>query len=99
VFNSALMRVATINNIPVESQRVTGSSMRQRLGSVADVISGTASHWLHGSIASRMRFLSDLSADPARTVAFDRSMRWLLAVLLGAFVTSVAIAVVMLRDP
>jgi hypothetical protein len=33
-----------------------------------------ARSWCHGSIAKRMQFLVDLSADPARTARFDRFM-------------------------
>ena len=33
-----------------------------------------ARSWCHGSIAKRMRFLENLSGDPARTRRFDRFM-------------------------
>jgi STE24 endopeptidase len=61
IFQSALHRVAVINNIPV-----------------------AARSWCHGSIASRMDYLENLSQNPQRTWAFDRLMsRLYLAMILG----------------
>lgn len=42
--------------------------------------------WCHGSIATRMQYLRELSADPARTARFDRFMLFLYgALVFGLF--------------
>lgn len=63
VFNSALRRVATVNNLPIKARS-----------------------WCHGSIAKRMQYLQDLSADPALTRAFDKGMGRLYAAMVLAVV-------------
>jgi STE24 endopeptidase len=45
-----------------------------------------ARSWCHGSIATRMRALENMSADPGRTSRFDRVMRRLYVALLAALV-------------
>ena len=45
-----------------------------------------AREWLHGSIASRMRYLRELAADAGRTRRFDKSMRRLYWSLLAVLV-------------
>lgn len=45
--------------------------------------------WLHGSIASRMRFIKSIATDPARTRAFDRAMMNVYLLLLLAFCASI----------
>jgi STE24 endopeptidase len=45
-----------------------------------------ARSWCHGSIATRMQYLRELSADPARTARFDRFMLFLYgALVFGLF--------------
>lgn len=45
-----------------------------------------ARSWCHGSIAARMQYLRELSADPARTARFDRFMLFLYgALVFGLF--------------
>ena len=45
-----------------------------------------ARSWCHGSIATRMQYLRDLSTDPARTQRFDRFMLFLYgALIFGLF--------------
>jgi len=45
-----------------------------------------ARSWCHGSIAKRMQYLRELSADPARTARFDRFMLFLYgALVFGLF--------------
>lgn len=96
VFNSALRRVAVINNMPIEPRRRDAGTLPERLAGAADQLGAAAGNWLHGSIGARMRFLSELAIDPARTLSFDRSMRNLLWTLLGALLISVAVAITML---
>ena len=45
-----------------------------------------AREWLHGSIASRMRYLRELAADAGRTHRFDKYMRRLYWALLAVLV-------------
>jgi STE24 endopeptidase len=65
IFNSALRRVAIVNNIPLK-----------------------AKDWFHPSIASRMQYLDEMSADPAKTRRFDRYMSHLYTTLLLALIVS-----------
>jgi STE24 endopeptidase len=53
-----------------------------------------ARSWCHGSIAKRMKYLEDLSADPSHTTRFDRFMGKLYATLVFALVVCGAWAVV-----
>jgi STE24 endopeptidase len=65
VFNSALKRVAVVNNIPMKAR-----------------------DWFHPSIVNRMKYLDELSADPAKTKRFDRYMSHLYTTLLLALIVS-----------
>ena len=49
-----------------------------------------ARSWCHGSIATRMKYLSDLSADPAHTERFDRFMLFLYGALVFALFAGAA---------
>jgi STE24 endopeptidase len=49
-----------------------------------------ARSWCHGSIANRMQYLHDLSADPTRTKRFDRLMLFLYAAMVFALFAGVA---------
>lgn len=46
-----------------------------------------AGEWLHGSIANRMRYLHELSADADRTARFDKYMRRLYWAIVAVVVT------------
>ena len=69
VFVSALLRVASVNNIPVRARS-----------------------WCHGSNGSRMDYLREISADPARTQRFDDAMWRLYATLVLALILSAGAA-------
>ncbi len=74
VFNSALLRVAEVNNIPTEARgRFTGS-LRHRLAFLTEWVSTLAASWLHGTMASRVRYISRISTDANLTRRFDRQM-------------------------
>ena len=47
-----------------------------------------ARSWCHGSIATRMEYLTSLSVDPQRTDRFDRFMFWMYATMIGALIAS-----------
>lgn len=51
-------------------------------------ISITANEWLHGSLASRMAFLRQISDDPVRTWRFDRLMRHLRWVIVAVLIVT-----------
>jgi hypothetical protein len=53
-----------------------------------------ARSWCHGSIAKRMKYLEELSADPSHTTRFDRFMGKLYVALVLALVVCGAWAVV-----
>lgn len=76
-FNSALLRVSDVNNIPPEIRGRFAGSLRQRIGFVFEWIGSLAGSWLHGTMGSRMRFINNLSSDPKLTDRFDRQMVWL----------------------
>src|SRR5204863_1467584 len=56
-----------------------------------------ARNFSHGSIAARMKYLHDLSADPARTGQFDRMMLAIYATLIAAPVLCGAAAAVVFQ--
>ena len=92
VFASALQRVALINNMPIEPQgRWEGGPVR-RLGWLLERAGGVMDNWLHGSIATRMRTLHRMSADPAHTRHFDKRMARLYVALLVLLLVSGALA-------
>jgi STE24 endopeptidase len=94
VFNSALLRVAAVNNIPTSPPRPTppGGTLRQRMTGAIDQLAGVAGNWLHGSIPSRIDYLTHLSSDPSRTARFDRKMLGVYLTLMAALVASAALA-------
>jgi len=49
-----------------------------------------ARSWCHGSIATRMRYLRELSADPVRTQRFDRFMQFLYGAMVFALFAGAA---------
>ena len=55
---------------------------------VINNISITANEWLHGSLASRMAFLRQISDEPQRTWNFDRLMRHLRWVILAVLIVT-----------
>ena len=59
--------------------------MLQRVARINN-IPVAAREWLHGSIASRMRYLRELAADAGRTHRFDKYMRRLYWSLLAVLV-------------
>jgi Zn-dependent protease with chaperone function len=96
IFNSALQRVAIVNNISIRPRQRRAENLRQRLLGSFDWMLALANNWLHGSVASRMDYLQHLSSDPRRTSRFDRRMRGVYLTLMTALVIS-ATAVWMLR--
>jgi STE24 endopeptidase len=73
------------------------ASALQRVAIVNNIPIG-ARNFSHGSIAARMKYLHDLSADPARTGQFDRTMLGIYALLIGALLTCGAAAAVVLQQ-
>jgi STE24 endopeptidase len=67
---------------------IVGAALR-RVATINN-IPVAAREWLHGSIASRIRYLHELSADAGRTARFDRYMRRLYWALVAIFVTFAA---------
>lgn len=51
-------------------------------------ISITTNEWLHGSLASRMAFLTQISDDPQRTWDFDRLMRHLRVLIFAVLIVT-----------
>ncbi|MDB4872426.1 MAG: Zn-dependent protease with chaperone function [Gemmatimonadales bacterium] len=94
LFAAALRRVAAINNIPISPRQHCEPGLRSRIAWWVENAVEFTNNWLHGSIAGRMQYLQDLSADPRLTSHFDRSMFWLNCGLLFALFTSVAFAVI-----
>jgi hypothetical protein len=101
IFNSALLRVGEVNNIPLGTpsrDSLAGASIRERVGFAMEWFAGLAGSWLHGTMLSRMRYVSRISDDPRDTHRFDRRMvrvrLALLALLLscGAWATVVTLA-------
>lgn len=90
VFSSALRRVAVINNIPLVRHKPVSRRLRDLINHWIDVGLDLVHNWMHGSIPSRMQYLQDLSADPARTARFDRLMFRVYAFLLLALVAGAA---------
>jgi STE24 endopeptidase len=88
IFASALRRVAIINNIPINPRTRSGSGFWNRVAHWLEEAVELCNNWLHGSIAGRMQYLQDLSADPRLTGHFDRTMYWLFCGLLFALFTS-----------
>jgi STE24 endopeptidase len=59
----------------------------------------TARNWSHGSIAQRMRALHEMSADPAHTTRFDKTMsRLYVGIILCLFVLGMWTAVQVTRE-
>jgi STE24 endopeptidase len=76
LFNSALLRVAEINNIPLgeANARLASGSLRERVGFAMEWFASLAGSWLHGTMLSRMRYVSRISEDARDTHLFDRRM-------------------------
>jgi len=95
IFASALRRVALINNIPVTPPSRSATGLWNKVTHYADGIVELCNNWLHGSIAGRMQYLQELSADPGLTRRFDQTMYRLFCGLLVAFLTSAILAAIM----
>jgi STE24 endopeptidase len=67
---------------------VFGSAL-QRVA-IVNNIPVKARSWCHGSIATRMKYLADLSSDPSRTERFDRFMLFLYGALVFALFAGAA---------
>jgi STE24 endopeptidase len=93
LFGSALQRVAVINNIPLGPRTRWQGGPRKRIEFVLERVGDLAHNWLHGSIASRARYLHRLSADAALTHRFDRLMLHLYLTLLFLLFASIAFSV------
>ena len=94
MFASALERVAYINNMPIGGEHRFEGGPIQRLGVLASWMVDLSNNWLHGSIATRMKTLQSMSADPLSTQRFDRRMARLYVTLLVALVVSGTLALV-----
>src|SRR5262249_51394770 len=70
VFNSALRRVAVVNNIPLETRRPLRRGPFSRLAAIVSSLVDFTDNFLHGSIPQRMRYLESLSSDPTLTLQF-----------------------------
>lgn len=90
LFASALSRVAAINNIPITPRIKSAPGFRNHVAHYVEGMVELANNWLHGSIASRMQYLQDLSVDPRHTSHFDRTMFWLYCGILFALFISAA---------
>lgn len=88
LFASALERVALINNMPIGSRRRFEGRLGQRIGWMLEFVGDLTNNWLHGSIATRMQALQNMSTDPSHTHRFDRRMARLYVALLVALVVS-----------
>jgi STE24 endopeptidase len=87
----------TLTASPVRPHGATLFASALHRVAVINNIPVAARSWCHGSLASRMRYLMELSGDPHRTGRFDRTMRRLYAVLGGALVLSGAYVFFMTR--
>lgn len=72
VFNSALVHVARLNNMPLDASSY--SSGRGWLGRGYGWLVHHAGTWLHGSIRSRIEYLRSLLYAPEAAERFDRRM-------------------------
>ena len=77
IFASALRRVASINNIPINRSTKSDPGVWNHIVHYADTLLELANNFMHGSIAGRIQYVQDLSADPRRTTHFDRTMFWI----------------------
>ncbi|MDB5294293.1 MAG: heat shock protein HtpX [Phycisphaerales bacterium] len=96
LFASALHRVATINNMPVNARARRGPGVINHIGHTIGSLTDLAHDWLHGSIPTRMNYLRTISADPSLTTRFDRLMGRLYGLLLFVLIASAAYVVPML---
>jgi STE24 endopeptidase len=96
-FNGALLRVAALNNMPLDARQMYRG--RNPLARVYTAMVHHAATWLHGSIRARTEYLEHALYDPAGTRGFDRIMIALrLVLLLGAVTTTAWVAVAIVRD-
>ncbi len=91
VFNSALIHVARINNMPLDAGTFhpRGWRIRRWIGQFVHHVTA----WRHGSIRSRIVHLQELTLDENRSRRFERRMVVLRVVLLIALLASAAWAV------
>lgn len=84
VFNSALIHVARINNMPLDggAYPIHGGRLRRWVARVIHHLTA----WRHGSIHSRIEHLQELAHDPSRAIQFDRRMIMLRVALLISFI-------------
>lgn len=75
IFNSALLRVSEVNNVPLETYGRFAGSAKQRLRFLSEWFGNLGGSWLHGTMASRMRYIEEISRDPKLTAVFDARMR------------------------
>jgi len=83
MFNAALLRVSEVNNLPLEAPGRFAGSIRERAQFAIEWISHAAGSWLHGSMASRMRYITRIGTDAKLLQKFDRQMirvRWALVI-------------------
>jgi STE24 endopeptidase len=77
-------RAAESGHVGRYGAAVFGSALQQV--AIVNNIPVRARSWCHGSIATRMQYLRDLSTDPQRTIRFDRFMLFLYgALVFGLF--------------
>ena len=95
LMSSALIRVARINNMPIDPP---GRAVRSGLVRRVRAFIQLTADWWHGSIRSRIDYLHQISGDTHRTAAFDRRMLAVRLSLVCAFCATVAwVAVSALR--
>jgi Zn-dependent protease with chaperone function len=83
IFNSALLRVAEVNNVPLEVYGRFAGGFRQRMRFLSEWFGNIGGSWLHGTMASRMQYIEEISRDPMLTAKFDAKMVRIKAVLVG----------------
>lgn len=98
IFNAALLRVSEVNNVPLEMRGRFAGNLRQRAGFAFEWFTTLAGSWLHGTMMSRMEYISQISRDPSLTVGFDRRMKRIRLGLVGMFVGCGIWAVLAIRN-
>jgi STE24 endopeptidase len=86
VFASTLRRIADVNAMPTRAKPWTGGGIVKMIGHGLHLLRHGADNFFHGSIESRAKYLHHLSADPARTRAFDKFMARLYVAMLVSMV-------------
>ena len=90
IFNQALLRVMDVNNIPLGTRGRFAGSLRDRLGFAIEWFASLAGSWLHGTMASRMAYITHISHDAALTASFDRRMKRIRAGLIATLLACTA---------